>query len=508
MTSSTQQDDVRRLAHRVLMPGFAGTRLPRWLSMAIHDGLGGVCLFGHNVDSPAQARAMCDDAHGLGRVVVATDEEGGIVSRLGARHGSRHVGAAALGSADDAQLTEQVAQAIATDLRAAGVDLDLAPVLDVNSNPANPVIGVRSFGATPELVARHGAAFVSGLQSQGVAACGKHFPGHGDTNVDSHVGLPRIDASLETLRSRELVPFRAAVEAGAQAMMTAHIIFPALDDQPATISAPVVRLLREELGFTGVIATDAMDMQAIVNSVGMAAGSALALAAGVDLVCLGNAVLNTPDGNDEETFRAVLDAVVAAAGTEALPLDRLREAAARVDALERWVSDRRTGEYPSASTDLAPADRSAAASSLQTTGDVRGRLTEPVQVVDIRRRRNIASGRLVGLIAQELLRRLPGSESHTAFAPTATVEGRVGDETGPTEATTAGRADVIVTGTPGIDERESAELARLLTDNPEAVVVCTGWVTSADQLAPARHTIRTFGDSLPTAAAVADLLVG
>lgn len=500
------QDDIRRLALQVLMPGFAGTRLPKWLSRAIHEGLGGLCLFGHNVESIDQLRAMCDDAHHLGRTLVSIDEEGGIVSRLGARHGSRHVGAAVLGVADDLALTEQVAREIAVDLRHCGIDIDLAPVVDVNSNPANPVIGVRSFGAEPERVAQHGAAFIRGLQTMGVAACAKHFPGHGDTNVDSHAGLPRIDVDVTTLHHRELVPFRAAVEAGTRMVMTAHIIFPALEDRPATVSAPVLRLLREDLGFRGVIMSDALDMQAIADTIGMAEGCVQALAAGVDLVGLGNPVLNKPDHTDERIFTDALEAIVTAAGTDRLPLARLQEAADRVAHLERWSRDRRGGELPRRSKALSPADMQAAQASLRTGGAPHGRLSGRVRVVDVRRRRNVASGRNSSLIANALVARLPGSTVVTAFAGGATAEGRAADEDAARLRKRSDHADVIITGTPALDDLESAELTRLLALSPDAVVVCTGWVSTPEQLDPARHTVCTGGDSLPTAAAVAELL--
>ncbi|AKU18890.1 hypothetical protein VV02_12730 [Luteipulveratus mongoliensis] len=496
-------DDVRRLAHRVLMPGFSGTRLPSWLSRAIHDGLGGICVFGHNVESPTQLRAMTDDAHGLGRTLVAIDEEGGIVSRLGARQGSAHVGAAALGVVDDVDLTEQVARSIACDLRYAGVDIDLAPVVDVSSNPDNPVIGVRAFGADPEHVARHSAAFVTGLQSTGIAACAKHFPGHGDTNVDSHAGLPVIDADLNTLRTRELVPFRAAIEAGTQLIMTAHIVFRALDEQPATVSPKVIGLLRDELGFDGVITSDAMDMRAVAATIGMAEGSVQALIAGVDLIGLGNPVLNTPEGDDQDTFRSALEAIIAAVHEGRLDIDRLREAAGRIDRLDRWVRDRRSGEVPEPDPTV---DARAATESLLTTGDVSGALQGPVRIIDIRRLRNIASGSNLSVITQALMRRLPESSAARAFDQGPTVEGRAVD--GPRRLVLGEdeRADVIVTGTPGMDPSEANALAHLLATSPDAIVICTGWVPDTDALQPARRTVRTFGHSLPTAEAVADLL--
>ena len=199
--------------------------------------------------------------------------------------------------------------------------MNLAPVADANTNPLNPVIGVRSFGADPELVARHVEAFVAGTQRQGVAACAKHFPGHGDTSVDSHHDLPVVEGDLEAA----LLPFRAAIGAGVRAVMTGHLRVPALDELPATLSRRILTgLLREELGFEGLVVTDALEMRAISAGVGVEEGAVLALAAGADSLCLGHDL-------HEAAVGAVVRAIVAAVRAGRLPLERLEEAAARVD---------------------------------------------------------------------------------------------------------------------------------------------------------------------------------
>jgi beta-N-acetylhexosaminidase len=190
------------LADTVLQPGFVGTTPPDWLRKRLAGGLGGVALFSRNIDNPAQVRAMVDALKAENpRAVVAIDEEGGDVTRLEANQGSSRPGNLALGTVDDLELTEAVAADIGRDLAAAGITLNYAPDADVNSNPDNPVIGVRSFGADPGLVARHTSAWVRGLQSTGIAACAKHFPGHGDTGVDSHRALPTLGGSARTSRS-------------------------------------------------------------------------------------------------------------------------------------------------------------------------------------------------------------------------------------------------------------------------------------------------------------------
>src|SRR5918996_2687555 len=202
-----------------LLPGFAGLEAPEWLRRRLSEGLGGVVLFARNVRDREQVAALTAALRAeRPDLLVAIDEEGGDVTRLEAASGSSYPGNHALGAVDDLELTEQVAAAIGSDLAGVGINLDLAPVADVNTNPQNPVIGVRSFGADPELVARHVAAFVSGLQRVGVAACAKHFPGHGATEQDSHEELPTVSEGLENA----LLPFRAAVDGGVRCVMTAH----------------------------------------------------------------------------------------------------------------------------------------------------------------------------------------------------------------------------------------------------------------------------------------------
>ncbi len=329
-------DQLTTLAARVVMASFPGTALPDWMRSRLGDGLGSVCLFGSNVDGPGQLADLTTAIHAVGRdVLIATDEEGGDVTRLHRRTGSPHPGNAALGVVDDVALTEAVAAEIGAELLAAGIDLNLAPVVDVNSNPDNPVIGVRSFGADPHLVARHTTAYVVGLQASGVGACAKHWPGHGDTAVDSHLGLPVVEASMEELRRRELVPFAAAVKAGAAAVMTSHVLLPGVDaEHPATLSAAAVNLLREDLGFNGLVISDAIDMAAVKAGRGEPAVAVRAMAAGVDLLCLG-----------AEKGELLVDAVVAAIADAVrsgdLAEERLAEAAGRVVACSRRLQEMR-----------------------------------------------------------------------------------------------------------------------------------------------------------------------
>ncbi|MGW8781556.1 glycoside hydrolase family 3 protein [Streptomyces sp. NPDC055796] len=345
VTASDANDDLTRDALAVLQPGFEGTTAPAWLLRQVREGLTAVGLFGRNIASPEQLAALTAQLRAEREdILVAIDEEGGDVTRLEVRGGSSFPGNLALGAVDDTGLTRDVARELGRRLAECGVNLNWAPSADVNSNPDNPVIGVRSFGADTRLAARHTAAYVEGLQAAGVAACTKHFPGHGDTNVDSHHALPRIDADLDTLVARELVPFKAAVAAGTKAVMSAHILVPALDPtRPATLSPQILTgLLRKELGYEGLIVTDGMEMNAIAGTYGIERGSVLAIAAGADAICVGGGLA------DEATVLRLRDALVAAVREGALPQERLADAAARVRALASWTRQARAAAAPGA----------------------------------------------------------------------------------------------------------------------------------------------------------------
>jgi beta-N-acetylhexosaminidase len=281
---------LESLALRVLLPSFPGTTLSADVLRLLEEGLGGLCLFGSNTsDGPDAVSAYAARVRSASPVaVVAVDEEGGDVTRLHVPDGSPVLGPLALGAAGDLALTRAVGRAIGLELAAVGITLDLGPVADVSSNPRNPVIGTRSFGSSASDAAAHVAAWTLGLQSAGVAACAKHFPGHGDTAEDSHLSLPVLDVDLPELIARELVPFAAAIEAGAAAVMTSHVVVPALDPElPATLSPAILGLLRDRLGFTGVIVSDALDMAGASATRGIPAAAVLSIAAGADLLCLG-----------------------------------------------------------------------------------------------------------------------------------------------------------------------------------------------------------------------------
>ncbi|MFE4019838.1 glycoside hydrolase family 3 protein [Streptomyces sp. NPDC059101] len=405
-------DTLTRDALAVLQPGFTGTTAPDWLLHRLDEGLATVALFGRNVHSPEQLAALTARLRGIREdLLVAIDEEGGDVTRLEVRGGSSFPGNLALGAVDDPELTHAVARELGRRLADCGINFNWAPSADVNSNPANPVIGVRSFGAAPELVARHTAAYVQGLQSAGVAACTKHFPGHGDTATDSHHDLPRITADLTMLQERELVPFRAAVAAGTRAVMSAHILLPALDaERPATLSPAALHgLLRAPateggLGFDGLIVTDGIEMRAIAATYGIERGSVLALAAGADAICVGGGLA------DEDTVLRLRDALVRAVREGDLPEERLADAAARVRTLAHWTRDAGAGEgaAPAPGIGLTAARRALRLTSATPYEP----LTGPAYVAAFTPLANIAVGDETPWgVAAELSGLLPGTET-------------------------------------------------------------------------------------------------
>jgi beta-N-acetylhexosaminidase len=375
--------NLERLAAGCLLAGFAGPTVPEWLRGWLESGLGGVVLFARNVESPDQVAELTAGLRaGRPELVVAIDEEGGDVTRLEAASGSSYPGSWALGVVDDPALTEGVAAAIGADLAAAGVNVNLAPVADVNSNPRNPIVGIRSFGSDEELVARHVAAFVTGLQRIGVAACVKHFPGHGDTQEDSHLELPTVRRDEETMAAM-LLPFRAGIDAGARAVMTAHIRVAGLDDAPATLSRTVIGdLLRGDLGFTGVVVTDALEMRAVSATVGAAEGAVRALEAGADALCLGH------DLRPEAIHAAVVDAVRSGRLAE----ESLQEAAARVAELG--------GSTLEPVSEAREVGLEAARRALVAEGDVT--LRRPPLVIELAPESSIAAGRANNGLADAL----------------------------------------------------------------------------------------------------------
>ncbi|HET8644687.1 MAG TPA: beta-N-acetylhexosaminidase [Vicinamibacteria bacterium] len=327
------RDSVRKVGECTMI-GFDGHAVPADVKRLIRDyGVGQVILFRRNVASPEQVADLVRELQSVARearlelpILVAVDQEGGRVARL-REPWTLWPTARALGRTGDEQLARQMGEALANELSACGIRLDFTPVMDVDTNPANPVIGDRSFGSDPQLVGRMGVAVIHGLQDAGVAACAKHFPGHGDTDLDSHFALPAVDHSRSRLEEIELPPFRKAIEAGVASFMTAHVIVRELDDTvPATLSPRIVQgLLRDELRFEGVIFTDDMEMKAVSERWGYAAAAVMAMNAGCDAL---------PVCASHDAQVTAMEALIRAVEGGQLPWARLDDAYMRVRRLK------------------------------------------------------------------------------------------------------------------------------------------------------------------------------
>ncbi len=318
---------IRREIGQLLIGSLpARTVTPELKSLAREFQLGGIILFSRNIEAPEQVAELSVDVQTLAADMplwVSVDQEGGRVARLRAPF-TEWPPMATLGRSGSVELAARFAAALAAELRAVGVTLDYAPVLDIHTNPKNPVIGDRALAEDADQVARLGATIVRTLQANGVAACGKHFPGHGDTSVDSHLALPLVEHPPDRIRRVECVPFRAAIAADVAFIMTAHVLVPSFDDaHPATLSPRLVRaLLREELGYEGVILSDDLEMKAIASTWAVPDAAVQAVAAGCDalLVCSG----------DVDLQARTLEALVHAVEDGRIPYKRLEDAQTRL----------------------------------------------------------------------------------------------------------------------------------------------------------------------------------
>ncbi len=473
---------IRRLVLGTLLAAFPGATAPSWATELVADGLAGHVLFGRNVVDRPQIAALCTTLRAARPdVLIAIDEEGGDVTRLHHASGSPYPGNAVLGVIDDVAVTRTIYRAIGADLASAGINMDLAPTVDVNSTAENPVIGTRSFGASPALVARHSAAAVSGLRDAGVVACAKHFPGHGATTVDSHLALPTVSTSLPQWRRQDLPPFEAAISAGAEAVMTAHIRVPALTGAlPATFSESALALLRS-VPFDGVIVTDALEMAGAARVAGgVPGGAVLALRAGADLVCVGAAV--TPDLID-----AIVEAVEAAVEGGSLPLRRVEEAASRVRQLAAFAARPACADVGDA-VDLGS---DAARRAISVEG-VLPDLSD-AYVVQLESERTIAEGRVPwGLLPHIDPARHPSARVVAAVAEASDV------------VRAAGGRPIVVTGRNVHRLAGGTALVDALAAAGPTVVVEMGWPSAWRPSAAAY--IRTYGASRASGAAAAQAL--
>jgi beta-N-acetylhexosaminidase len=314
---------------QMLVVGFQGHEAPPHIIEWLGEGrIGGVILFARNIDTPAQLRALTQELRqAAGRpILVAIDQEGGAVARL--REGfTESPGAMALGAADDPRLTGQVSRVLAAEMRAVGVNWNLAPAIDLTHDIRNPSVGTRSLGSDPEHVTRHALAQIKGLQEKGVAATAKHFPGKANTPVDPHVDLPIIEGSLDEMWGTDLAPFRAACAAGVSAVMVTHAQFRDIEpNYPSTMSSRIIQgLLRERIGFSGLVTTDCMEMKAITNRYGPGESAVLAAVAGADIILF---------SHTREYQEAAYEALLEAARSGRLPLKQVDDSVRRIDGVK------------------------------------------------------------------------------------------------------------------------------------------------------------------------------
>ncbi|HXG55115.1 MAG TPA: beta-N-acetylhexosaminidase [Vicinamibacterales bacterium] len=331
--------DLRKHVGQLAIAGFAGHSIPADLkALAREFDLGGVIFFARNIESPEQVADMAREAQSLTRELplwVSVDQEGGRVARLKAPF-TIWPPMATMGRSGDEGLVERFARALAAELTAVGISLDYTPVLDILTNPDNPVIGDRALATTAADVARLGRVIIRTLQANGIAACGKHFPGHGDTSTDSHFELPLIEHPPDRIDRVELVPFRAAIEAGVASIMMAHILIPALDAElPATLSRRLVtEMLKEEMGYDGLVLSDDLEMKAIGDRYGMEEATVMSIAAGCDAVLM--------CGAEQEPQARALEAVIHAVEGGGLAEKRMEDALVRHRRVkERFLPRRR-----------------------------------------------------------------------------------------------------------------------------------------------------------------------
>ncbi len=511
MSTVTTSSDIGSLVGQSIMMRFEGpvfTGEAREAFRTIRPG--GIIFFADNITSREQLHALTTEiqeaarAEGMPPLLIAADQEAGIVSRLPADMVTPP-GAMALTAHGDLADTETCARITGSQLREAGINVNFAPVVDVNNNPDNPVIRTRSYGDTVEKVFDGSLATIRGLEATRVISCVKHFPGHGDTNVDSHLGLPVIEHPLERLHEIELAPFKAAIAAGVPGVMTTHIVFPVLDENPATLSKPILTgLLREELGFEGLIFTDSLSMDAINDRYGLEDTAIRCKAAGVD-------VLESNESLDKQLirFHALVEAVEDGRLSKDLftaTLDRLN--AAR----ERYGLDTPTPE-------LGPVDPShrqeaerIAAGTIAVLGS--GSFTpiapdEPALIVDFQRLRSSEAEdpfNRGGIVRDEVKRLLPATR-----VATLSHQPRGEEVIFATQAVRQASTLVIMTRD-AVDFPYQVELARkaisAAPDGARVIHVALRGPYDVGILGPVDDTILTFGDPAVTLKALAGMLAG
>ncbi len=488
--------DVRALAAGAISVGFDGAALSDDVCAALDElPFGGLVIFGRNVRTLAQARELTDSLRARYPAdtppLISIDQEGGRVARI--RDGVEEIPSMmAVAATGDSAFARHVGEQIAFDLRRAGVNVNFAPVLDLALERMNTVIGTRAFSNDPRVTARFAGVVAEGLEAGGIVATYKHFPGHGSTAVDSHLDLPTIDMDARAFAARDLLPF-AELLPSARAVMTAHIVFRALDDRaPATLSRAILTdLLRGTLGFKGVCFTDCMQMDAIARTVGSAPGAVIALIAGADSVLISHSVA---------VAREAVDRVEAAVADGSLPLARLQEAYNRVLRLRKAMAPPlpldAAAPYPGVGREIGRA----AVTLLRGTPSI-----DPASAIVLSFQGTTTEG-VQGTHSDHASLREFAPALQEAFAPL---------EPDPTQTDAAlaavkssGRRPIVLMRRAHVYASQAAAIARVLAAHPNAVVVSTREPFDVTLVGAAQTVLATYGDDRPSLDGLADVLFG
>lgn len=452
-------------------PGFGGAVVPEWIKPWLENGLGSVTLFASNTPNFEAAAYLIKELRSYNPdVLIAIDEEGGDVTRLFVREGSRYPTPALLGQCDDEDLTYRSYNSMGTVLRDLGIDITYAPVADVVAFENNPIVGVRSFGMSTDVVTRHVAAAVSGLQNAGVGACVKHFPGHGAVLEDSHHHLPHIKMALTDYESQHVVPFKHAIESGVAAVMIGHLVAEALDNKlPASLSSKVIRdYLRGVLNFNGLVVTDALDMGAIGGPTKIHESALKALTAGADLLCFSGM------GDQSVFVSSSFDWIKSAVDSGALDTKELEESEQRII---NWCA---TNKSNGAVT--APVDFKDLINGFEVSGSVELEAGS-INLVEIGTKPTIAAGDVSWGMHRELRAVGIACDIHASD-----------------DATLSTKKLVVAFRDAYRDAPLLATLNRLNDRYPEAIFIDMGWPTR--EFVP-KNLIRAFGSSAVISRAVA-----
>ncbi|WP_119066395.1 beta-N-acetylhexosaminidase [Aggregatilinea lenta] len=489
---------------QMLVVGFQGLEPPGYIPDWLAKGrIGGVILFARNVATPVQLAQLVQTCHDAASqpCLVAIDQEGGVVARL--RDGfTESPGAMALGAADLETLAENVSSVLATEMRALGINWNLAPALDITHNIHNPSVGTRSLGIDPERIARLGAAQVRGFQHAGVAATAKHFPGKADTPVDPHVSLPVIEGELDTMWDTDLVPFRAVSQAGIASMLITHAQFKSIDAQPSTLSPKIIEgLLRRDMGFEGLVVTDCMEMKAVTNAYGPGESAVLAALAGANIILF---------SHTREYQEAAHDALLEAARSGRLPEEKIDFSLSKIQAMKARfaVTDNRPSmDVIRCSDHLAVMEEAARAGIVLVHDDQHNLpLNGAVGVVEFASALEslvLESGGRTGFVSL-LASVVPGVQSVSLDAA------NPAESASAKAQTLASQTGVLVIATRNahLNPAQRAVAQTLIATGQRTILVCLRNPYDAGVLEGAGTILLTCGDSAPSLQAAVDALQG